>query len=142
MPFTGVVELNIAATSYIPTPLDCLALVVADTSYNAKVPVVIGTNFLRRMDTSHMDGQHQGSAWQFALTTLQDKEKFFGPDGKIATVQSTNKRPLTVGANQTTIVWGSIPCSRNVGGFSAFTQQMAHGNMSGSCMIRSDSKGI
>ncbi len=141
VPFIGYVEVTITAdlAPDIQLTENCLALVVEDTKYNHKVPMVIGTNFLSIvLDRTPSKRLRDGTIerpWQLAMMCLKNKKAFFGPDGDIAMVRSTNKHPRKVGANQTTVIWGTIPCKPGVGTFHAITQQSTNSNIPGGLLV-------
>lgn len=76
LPFEGyiVVDFNVAFSN---TTFTALFLVVPETSYNARVPVLPGTNILSMMTmTGHDSRIFMSGAWTMAITLMQEQEKW------------------------------------------------------------------
>ena len=46
LPYLGYLEVNISVDGISDTPQTCLLLVVDNSNYNSKVPIILGTNVL------------------------------------------------------------------------------------------------
>ena len=116
VPFLGYIELNIclkdAGTNRtFPT----LALVVPDNEYNQRVPLILGTNVVKqcREDCQRKNGFAflqqiaVSPVWKRAYSSLRSCEHFRNrcTSGSIK-VRSTSRRPVTIAANQTVVLWG------------------------------------
>ena len=78
-----------------------LLLAVLETDYNKSVPVVIGTNILRRPIKSYVSDSHVKVPhnWDIAFSAL---------DAGVNLVKSTNKRPIKVGPMSVLTVSGTV----------------------------------
>ena len=116
--FLGYFEVDIKfpeEESGVKTSQPALAIVVPDTEYNKRVPLVIGTNVAQRFkDQCHQRPGDQflrrtrlSSAWRKAYKALQSRQQFAGQceNGKIK-VRSTSRRPITIESHQTVVIWG------------------------------------
>ena len=79
-----------------------LILIVPDTDYNKKVPLIVGTNVIKvcRDDCLQSSGVrylqqlHMSATWKAAYQFLTKQEKVQNLDGKIALVKSKSRTPV------------------------------------------------
>ena len=134
VPFTGYVEARLTLQmlpSQPPVDHDCLLLVVEDTSYSARVPVVVGTNVIKPC-LGRVGDRYRGcpTAWNLAFHHLTKRDKFLSRT-KTPKVQATNTKCFTVQAHQTVVVWGKVRTDASVGCYDAYTQAIPQANISG-----------
>ena len=55
LPYLGYIEVNISVDDFSDTPQPCLLLVVDNSNYNSKVPIILGTNVLSHFLTFCQD---------------------------------------------------------------------------------------
>ena len=114
---------------------DCLLLVVDNTSYNTRVPIVVGTNVIKPcLDQIGDEHRSCSTAWNLAFHHITRRDKFLNQT-KIPKVQASNSKCLTAGAHQTIVVWGKVRTNADVGCYDAYTQAIPQANISGSLTV-------
>ena len=100
---------------------ETLALVVPDNQYNARVPLVIGTNLATQCKDSCeqqrglLFSQHTKlcSAWRRTYKSLGYHKRVFGKGNRNAMqIKSASRRPIMIGSHETICIWGlarSVP---------------------------------
>jgi hypothetical protein len=102
--YLGYVEARINFPSLDGSDLDALFLVVSDTDYHSKVPVLIGTNLLKLTLFKDCNSQGLATAWQLVRKSLESQAKIDAMSGSIATVRVTKN--ITVPPSGRTILHG------------------------------------
>ena len=141
VPFLGYVEVLLTIKTDVTKPaidFTCLVLVVPDTMYSRRVPVVIGTNAMR-LCQEHCEPQGSRrqactTAWSLAFTHLGSRDKFLAQTQPL-NVRAANTMPITVEAHQQTIVWGTVRTKPGVGTYNAFTRRIPQANISSSLIV-------
>ena len=96
----------------INTSFDTPVLVVPDNEYNRRVPVIVGTNLVRRSKccceseggSRFLQTRRISSAWQRVYKSMCHQEKCFARDSQGIKVQSTTRHAITIGSHQTKTV--------------------------------------
>ena len=126
VPFLGYISVNLkfpSGESGVKTGHEILALIVPDTEYNRRVPLVVGTNVMRRFKDECCHGALDqylqrttlSSAWKRAYRHAQHQEHFSSQcDSGRNSVKSTSRRPIAIEAHQTVVVWGMTRSVPNV----------------------------
>lgn len=126
VPFLGYISVNLkfpSGESGVKTGHEILALIVPDTEYNRRVPLVVGTNVMRRFKDECCQGAGDqylqrttlSSAWKRAYRHAQHQEQFSSQcDSGRNCVKSTSRRPIAIEAHQTVVVWGMTRSVPNV----------------------------
>lgn len=97
LPYLGYIEADITVPSLNDNTITIPLLVVPDTEYNQKVPIIIGTNVIRLFRNTEFAGMVP-EAWQNAFVTLFD---YSG-----VPVRSTNRRPIILRPNEMKTIHG------------------------------------
>ena len=96
IPYAGYIVASIHLSGC--RPVDIPVLVVRDTSYNARVPVLIGTNVYNRLQVDSTQGELQENV-KLALQTVKLAQKHLeessGCYGVVYATQSTKLKPGT-----------------------------------------------
>ena len=101
LPYFGYIQVTIVPDILgVNTPLTCMLLVVDDTDYGNRVPVIVGTNILTLLN--HVRGNRRiPSMWHMAFRTLSlHSRRMRRNNGRIATLHCDS--PITISANMTT----------------------------------------
>lgn len=118
VPFLGYLQTNISFpehTSGLHEQVDALVLVVPNTSFNKDVPVVIGTNVIRRCKdiclnlhgVNYLRTAEPDMAWRLAYRHLSWENRKSKSLASMM-VKLNPEGPQEVGAMQTTTVWATI----------------------------------
>ena len=133
IPFIGYIEARL--TVHTSSNIECLILIVGDTAYNKRVPVVVGTNVLQSCYSKVKDNYHDcPRALKAAFQQLIARDKVIHQE-EPSRVRAANSKPLTVAAQQTTVVWGIVRSNPNIGVYDAFTQPIQEANISSSLTV-------
>ncbi len=141
IPFLGYVEVTIGIAS--DAIFDTLALIVKDTTYNSRVPVVVGTNVIKPYHTyckttygkKFLQRCTLPSAWLTALKYMDVCNNFFCKDGKVGPVKAANRKVITIAGNQTTTVKATVRSNPNIGTYTGLLQPCNGGNISASAAV-------
>ena len=116
VPFLGYVSVDIsfpASEAGISKKIPTLALVVPNSTYNERVPALIGPNLLRsyaercrKNTTTSPHGHNISPVWNQVFKAYATHQKFSHPHSGHAKVKSTLCHPVTIGANESLVVWG------------------------------------
>ncbi|CAG2232587.1 unnamed protein product [Mytilus edulis] len=93
LPYLGYIEASIKV-DFVEQDFMIPLLVVSLTDYNKNVPVIIGTNVIRLLDSCSMVGRQQTNIdkipreWDIAFNSIKDEA--------IGQVYSTNKNPIKI----------------------------------------------
>ncbi|KAK3088701.1 hypothetical protein FSP39_022540 [Pinctada imbricata] len=123
LPYLGYIEADISIPSLNDNTFTIPLLVVPDTEYNFKVPIIVGTNAIRLFRNTELRGMVP-EAWQNAFVTLFDNCG--------VPVRSTNKRPITLKPNEMKTIHGLARCIDDMS--KAITEQ-ADTSLSGGIVI-------
>ena len=88
------------------TSIDTLALVVPTTRYNSAVPLIIGTNVIRRAKVAQNTAADVPLAWQNAFISMHS--------GLVGVVKSTNKFNVEIEPMQTVTFSGLLRKTKDV----------------------------
>ena len=107
LPYSACIEASVKM-SFCPEPITILALVVPTTRYNSKVPVLVGTNVINRVQESCPADKIPGipTQWQNAFVSMQS--------GFVGVVKSTNKKDIKIQPLQTVTVSGLVRKQKEV----------------------------
>jgi len=117
LPYFGFVKANLIVPNLTPKPQPCLLLVVPDTDYNKKTPLLLGTNFLSKVGEEcqnefgcqylqRMGGQ---SSWYLALKCLTLRERQLTKNHhRVALIRSAETTRKTVHPNETITLRGFV----------------------------------
>ena len=112
-------EVEITVTDLLAgQPITALMLVVSDTAYNCKVPILIGTNVIRQFAKLSIPRFRQktlvSSPWQVAFSCLQESERQDKKlHGKLGTVRVSLSQSMRIEANQTVTIQGRMKLPSN-----------------------------
>ena len=138
VPFIGYIEASLTINLHSTTPgfdVPCLLLVVPETSYNRRVPVIVGTNVIKSCQEERSSSHHDCiTAWSLAFSHLVARDRFFHQSSPL-NVKATNISPLTVEAHQTTVLWGAVRTKPGIGKFDAYTESSANSSISSSLTV-------
>ena len=102
--YMGYIECSLTLPFLTKSSYDIPVLVVPDTDFNYKCPVIVGTNVLRLCKESCMiETDTIPTEWKTAIDSIQCK---------LYSVKSDSKKPITIGPYETTILNGR---SRRIG---------------------------
>ena len=118
LPYLGYIKAALSSPG-IPQcqELFCLLLVVPDTDYNRRVPVLIGTNILNEIvkdcKTQHGEQYLQKAnlqtAWYLSIRCMSVRQKELRRNkNRLAVVRSAESAKLTIGPNQSVNVRGYL----------------------------------
>ena len=107
LPYSACIEASVKM-SFCPEPITILALVVPTTRYNSKVPVLVGTNVINRVQESCPADKIPGipTQWQNAFVSMQS--------GFVGVVKSTNRKDIKIQPLQTVTVSGLVRKQKEV----------------------------
>ncbi len=106
LPYLGYIEASID-TEFLPSlDFDIPVLVVPTYEDGLRVPVVIGTNFIRLCQENCEEEVEIPDEWNTAFMSLQT--------GLVASVKATNKKAIEVKPFETITLTGFVRKSRNV----------------------------
>ncbi len=124
--FLGYIEVDLKfpeSESGTSTSQKAFVLVVPDTEYNKRVPLVVGTNvtrcvkeeYCRKSEEMFLQHCSLSSSWKRASKAVLLHEQFSRrcKHGK-NNVKCTSHRPVTIEAYQTVVVWGTAKSLPNV----------------------------
>ena len=83
LPYKGYVTVNVTVPFLKNEQMDVPMLVVPLTEYTENVPVIIGTNIIRRFKSVSTDDNHIPEGWKLAMTSICNKQA--------GVVKTTNK---------------------------------------------------
>ena len=118
VPFLGFIEVDISFPEETSGMRDCLTaivLVVQNTSFNKQVPMVIGTNVVRRCKEFCVKEYGNGFiqrgkpdlAWRLAYQCLTHRDRKINKLLKSSTIRSATEKPCVVHPNETVVLWTS-----------------------------------
>ncbi|XP_056017057.1 uncharacterized protein LOC130053684 [Ostrea edulis] len=119
LPYSGYIslEIQISGISSFPLLNDCLFLVVPQSDYNSKVPVLIGTNLLGIImeTTKDMYGYQflqkadMHTPWYLSMRCLVMRERELSKNRNIlAFIKSAENRKITIPANSEVVINGYL----------------------------------
>jgi len=117
LPYLGFVKANLSVPDLSPKPQPCLLLVVPDTQYNQRTPLLLGTNYLAKVgqDCQEQHGcqylQRIGgqSSWYLALRCLTLREKQLSKNHhQVAVIRSAENVKKTIYPNETVTLRGFV----------------------------------
>ena len=117
LPYLGYIEVNISVDDFSDTPQPCLLLVVDNSNYNSKVPIILGTNVLSHFLTFCQDKHGERflqeanlrTPWYLAFRCmlLQErqlvKKKF-----RLGVIKCASSQRIIISANTEVIIPGFI----------------------------------
>ena len=120
VPVLGYIERNICLEdSGTAQTFPTLVLVVPDNDYNQRVPVIIGTNVIKRCRDAYLQSRiavqsmhhfHISPVWKEAYDSLRSCEHFESRcSSGLVNVHCTLRHPVTIAAHQTVVLWGLAP---------------------------------
>ena len=126
VPFLGYIEVSISFPQNVngtSETMDAVVLVVPDTAFNLKTPLLIGTNLIRRCKDNCIDRLgpcflqriKPDGAWSVAYKHLGHQEKALRKSMQVVRVHSETGASLVVQSQNSTVVWTKIR-TKNVGG--------------------------
>lgn len=118
LPYTGYIETNITCPG-IPKCSEqcCLLLIVPDTNYNLKVPLLIGTNILNELinDCKKQHGEQYlqtaklHTPWYLSMRCIAIREKELRRNkNRLAVIKSAETNKITIGPNQSITIAGYL----------------------------------
>ena len=118
LPYSGYIKASMTSPG-IPkcTEQFCLLLVVPDTNYNQRVPVLIGTNILDEIEKDckaqhgeqYLQRANLKTPWYITLRCLSIRQRELKKNkNRIAIVRSAETTKLTIGPNQSISVKGYL----------------------------------
>ena len=127
IPFMGFIEAEISfpqEVNGIHSALGTVILVVEDTAFNLRIPLLIGTNLIRRCKDScvenygscFLQGIRTDTAWSLAYKFLSQRDRMirkYHPSAKVHSEQGS--RPVTLHGQASTVLWAKVE-TRSVGG--------------------------
>ena len=105
LPFIGYIKADISVPFLSNFECCIPLLVVPDTDYNVKVPIIVGTNIIRLFKETEAAGEIP-EAWQTAFDSLCIDEGI--------PVRTTNKYAIRIGPNETKTIHGIARRDENV----------------------------
>lgn len=102
IPYVGYVEVRLACDSVFDGSVDVLMLVVLDTSYHSRVPVLLGTNVLDFIKDRVLPSCE--NVWKLAFSCLSQQQTLSGNKECLGNVVSTQR--ITVAPRQKVVVHG------------------------------------
>lgn len=144
VPYLGYIEAPVSSKQ------DCTGLcmettipilVVPDTSYNRRVPIVMGTNFIRvcrdacrdRYGTRYLQKTKTTTPWYLAYQHLSARDRFLGSDGTLGIVATSQR--ITVEPRQKVTLWGVAHAPPRGDTFTSITSAIDNGNLPNSLMV-------
>lgn len=120
LPYSGYIEASVSAVGVgleNQSSLPCLLLVVPDSKYSARVPVLLGTNVLEQLmdltKTKHgsrfLQIARLHTPWYLSYRCMSLREKELSKNkNRLAIVRSGEKRNIVVEPNSTHVVQGVV----------------------------------
>ena len=118
LPYLGFIETEICVPgTCTDTAISCLLLVVPDTSYHNRVPVLLGTNTLATVTqllehtygVRYMQKASINTCWHLALRCLNMRAKAISrSDGRLCVIKSAKSSNVTLPSNTTITIDGII----------------------------------
>jgi hypothetical protein len=116
LPYRGFVKADVTIPDISTTPQPCLLLVVPDTQYNGKTPILLGTNFITKVG-AHCKETHGEqylqrvgqSSWHMALRCLAVRDRQLKKNHhRVALIRSAEPTKKTVLPNETVTLRGFV----------------------------------
>ena len=101
VPYLGLVEVAIQSPEILLGEFPVLMLVVPDTEYHKRVPVLLGTNILGRLTNANL---HPVRTWKNVLYAVTKQQAVQGKTDSLGDLRTS--RPVTVPANGHVIIYG------------------------------------
>ena len=101
VPYLGLVEVAIQSPEILLGEFPVLMLVVPDTEYHKRVPVLLGTNILGRLTNANL---HPDRTWKNVLYAVTKQQAVQGRTDSLGDLRTS--RPVTVPANGHVIIYG------------------------------------
>ena len=109
IPYLGLIEVTVKADFMQGKEVEVLALIIPNTEYNQKVPIIVGTNVIRLYQALYSDDS------EVADIPPQWKAAFMSKQYDYAgTVRATNKSPIEIQPMETITVSGLVPKQKNI----------------------------
>jgi transposase InsO family protein len=107
LPYTGYVKCYLSVKDLNISDITGLFLVVPDTSFSKNVPIIIGTNLLKSMNTG--SNLPSNNPWKLAFQCLALQEKRIKRnDGRLALIKSNQRNKVILGSNRTVTIHGKV----------------------------------
>lgn len=118
MPYFGYIQVDIQ-TIGIPTDhvQSCILLIVPDTKYNFKLPILLGTNILReflsdcreKLVSNFLQNAALYTPWYLAFRCMNVRQKELNRNKyRLAVIRSIENSNITIPANSTVTIQGVI----------------------------------
>ena len=116
LPYLGYVELELSVQG-MANPMNCLFLVVPDTNYAQKVPVILETNVLciimdqvkEQYGVQFMQKCDLSSSWQLAFRAINIQAKEIKrSDGRLSIIKLAHTDRVIIPSNKTAAVMGRL----------------------------------
>ena len=117
LPYLGYIEVELTVPVLNIQPLKCLMLVTPDTTYSQTVPVILGTNVLKRLmgsiEDSHGVRFRQQTtlpdAWYSTFRCMKIRSREINRhDGRLAVIKCAVATKVTIPSNTTIMITGKL----------------------------------
>jgi len=126
VPFLGFIEVSISFpqnVNGILETMNAVVLIVPDTRFNLKTPLLVGTNLIRRCKDScaarlgpcFLQRIRPDTAWMVAYRHLGHQERALRKSTQVLRVQNEPGTPMLVQSQRSTVIWTKIRTTK-VGG--------------------------
>ena len=123
LPYSGYVEIDITVPCLTDKVFTIPSLVVGATSYNKKVPIVVGTNVIRQARLHTKDEDEIPDVWNDAFASIHVSS--------VGVVKTT--KPITIEPFDTIVVTGFVRQNRNCGSVVTETSEKGYSSRISVC---------
>jgi len=110
LPYLGYIEVELAVPTLNIEPISCLILVTPDTNYSQTVPVILGTNILKRV-MGNIEGKYGSrfqqttqmpDVWYFTFRCMKiHSRETAKQNGRLAIIRCADRKKIMIPVNTT-----------------------------------------